>query len=77
MHLINEFGIHGTTLIINLSREGDATAIETLVRAYESRIFRLALSMLDDAAEADEATQDAFVIALQRLNSYRGESNFG
>ena len=65
-----------TALLVNLSREGNAAAIETLVRAYESCIFRLALSMLDDPAEADEATQDTFITALQRLNTYRGEASF-
>jgi RNA polymerase sigma-70 factor (ECF subfamily) len=65
-----------TTLLIRLSREGDARAIETLIHAYESRLYRLALSMLDDPAEADEATQDAFITAIRRLSSYRGEASF-
>jgi RNA polymerase sigma-70 factor (ECF subfamily) len=65
-----------TSLLINLSREGNAAAIEKLVRTYESRIFRLALSMLDDPAEADEATQETFITALRRLNTYRGEASF-
>ena len=65
-----------TALLITLSREGNTAAIEALVRTYESCIFRLALSMLDDPAEADEATQDTFITALQRLNSYRGEASF-
>ena len=64
------------TLLIRLSREGDTAAIETLIHTYESRLYRLALSMLDDPAEADEATQDAFITALRRLDSYRGEANF-
>jgi RNA polymerase sigma-70 factor, ECF subfamily len=65
-----------TSLLINLSREGDAAAIEKLVHTHESRIFRLALSMLDDPAEADEATQETFITALRRLNTYRGEASF-
>jgi RNA polymerase sigma-70 factor (ECF subfamily) len=65
-----------TTLLIRLSREGDAVAIETLIHAYESRLYRLALSMLDDPAESDEATQDAFITAIRRLSSYRGEASF-
>lgn len=65
-----------TSLLISLSREGDPAAIETLIRTYESRLYRLALSMLDDPAEADEATQDAFIRAVRRLNTYRGEASF-
>lgn len=51
-------------------------AIESLVGAYKALVYRLALSMLDDQAEADEATQDAFIAAIRRLHSYRGEASF-
>jgi len=63
-----------TTLLIRLSREGDAAAIEALIHSFEARLYRLALSMLNDPAEADEATQDAFVKAFRRLSSFRGEA---
>jgi RNA polymerase sigma-70 factor, ECF subfamily len=56
--------------------KGNAAAIEKLVHTCENRIFRLALSMLDDPVEADEAAQDTFVTALQRLSSHRGEASF-
>jgi RNA polymerase sigma-70 factor (ECF subfamily) len=39
--------------------------LEALVRAHEQAVYRLALSMLDDPAEADEAAQDSFVTALR------------
>lgn len=48
----------------------------TLVEAYRPALFRMALSVLDDPAEADEATQDALVQAFARLDSYRGECTF-
>lgn len=65
-----------TLKLILRSREGDTFAVEELVRAHEAQVYRLALSMLDDAAEADEATQDTFIIALDRLNTFRGEASF-
>lgn len=65
-----------TLELILRSREGDTFAVEELFRAHEARVYRLALSMLDDAAEADEATQDALIIALDRLNTFRGEASF-
>jgi RNA polymerase sigma-70 factor (ECF subfamily) len=68
---------HTDTLqLILRSREGDALAVEALIRAHEAQVYRLAVSMLDDAVEADEATQDAFIIALDRLNTFRGEASF-
>ena len=65
-----------TLQLILRSRDGDTLAVEELVRAHEAQVYRLAVSMLDDAAEAAEATQDAFIIALDRLNTFRGEAAF-
>jgi len=65
-----------TALLISRCREGDASAVEALVQTHKASVFRLALSMLDDPAEADEAAQDAFVAAIGKLHSYRGESSF-
>jgi RNA polymerase sigma-70 factor (ECF subfamily) len=65
-----------TFQLISLCRAGDADAIESLVRRHQSLIYRLAVSILNDPAEADEATQDVFVAAINRLDSYRGEASF-
>lgn len=68
---------HSDTLqLIGLCRTGDSHAIESLVRRHQSLIHRLAVSILDDPAEADEATQDAFVAAIDQLDSFRGDSSF-
>lgn len=58
---------------------GDERAIEALVRQFQPRLFRLALSLLDDGrgdsrADAEEATQDALISALNALGSYRGQA---
>jgi RNA polymerase sigma-70 factor (ECF subfamily) len=60
--------------LISHCRAGDPAAVETLVRAHQTFVYRLALSMLDDPAEADEATQETFVAAIRRLDSFRGDS---
>lgn len=62
--------------LLQSCRAGDPAAIEQLVGAYQPAVFRLALSVLDDAAEADEAAQDTFVSALRALPGYRGEAAF-
>jgi RNA polymerase sigma-70 factor (ECF subfamily) len=49
---------------------GNQDAIETLVRAYETGVFRLALSVLGDESEAHEVTQETFLSALKALPSY-------
>jgi RNA polymerase sigma-70 factor (ECF subfamily) len=56
-------------------REGDPLAIERLVQAHQADVYRLALSILDDPDEADDATQEVFVAALRSLDSFRGDSS--
>ncbi|MDI6770686.1 MAG: sigma-70 family RNA polymerase sigma factor [Anaerolineales bacterium] len=62
--------------LIERCRQGDALAVESVVRDYEQSVFRLAFSILDDADEAAEATQDAFLSAFDALAEYRGEASF-
>ena len=50
---------------------GNQTAIEMFVRQYETGVFRLALSILGDQAEANEITQETFISALRSLPSYQ------
>lgn len=64
------------TALLARCRAGDTAAIETLVTTHQTVVYRFALSVLDDAAEADEATQDAFLAALRALETYRGEAAF-
>jgi hypothetical protein len=42
-----------TMQLLSRCRQGDSLAIEALVRTYSPPVYRLALSMLDDPAEAD------------------------
>jgi RNA polymerase sigma-70 factor (ECF subfamily) len=65
-----------TMQLLTRCQEGDSLAIESLVRTYTPLVYRLALSILDDPAEADEAAQDALVAALSKLDSFRGQAKF-
>lgn len=64
-----------TSLLLRC-RAGDPQAAEELARAYRPMLFRLALSVLDDLQEADDAAQEALVAALKKLDTYRGEADF-
>ena len=50
---------------------GNEEAIEIFVRQHETGVFQLALSIVDDPAEANEITQETFIAALRSLPSYR------
>jgi len=52
-------------------REGDSLAIERLVQTHQYDVYRMALSILDDPDDADDATQEVFLSALRGLDSFR------
>ncbi len=56
--------------------QGDEAAIARLVQEYQLGVFRLALSILNDSGEANEATQDTFIAALGSLKSYHERASF-
>jgi len=61
---------------LELCREGDSLAVERLVCTYQQDVYRLALSILDDSHEAEDATQDSFLAALRALHSFQAGSSF-
>jgi RNA polymerase sigma-70 factor (ECF subfamily) len=63
--------------LIELCRVGDSAAIESFVQTYQQDIYRLALSILDDSNEADDAAQESLLAALHALDSFHGASSLG
>jgi RNA polymerase sigma-70 factor, ECF subfamily len=55
---------------------GNQDAIEMLVRQHEVGVFRLALSIVGDPAEAAEITQETFIAALRSLRGYQEKQTF-
>jgi RNA polymerase sigma-70 factor (ECF subfamily) len=62
--------------LIAESIAGNDAAIEQLVRRHETGVFRLALSVVGDAAEANEITQETFIAALRSLRTYEERKSF-
>src|SRR5437868_13590781 len=62
--------------LVVLARNGDADALERLVRAVHDRIYRLALRMTARPTDAEDATQEILIRVVTRLASYRGEAAF-
>jgi RNA polymerase sigma-70 factor (ECF subfamily) len=55
---------------------GDAAAFSALVRRHEKRVYNLCYRMLGREEDARDAAQDAFLTALRKLSSFRGEAQF-
>ncbi len=62
---------------VQRAQAGDADAFEAVYREHAGRVYALCLRMTADAAAATELTQDVFVRAWEKLESFRGESAFG
>lgn len=79
-----------TSQFIQSCQSGDETAIQTLVRTHQRTVFQLALSIIDDeeqalpgdatigsvSAEAEAATRQTFITAIDRMGRYREGTNF-
>jgi RNA polymerase sigma-70 factor, ECF subfamily len=63
--------------LVRRAREGDRAAFEILVRRHLDSVYTIALAELADARDAEDAVQDAFITALERLDECRDESAFG
>ena len=65
-------------LIDQYLRTNDEEIFEILVRRYQEKVFRLSASILGRGVEgeAEDATQEVFVVLLRRLKTFRGECAF-
>ena len=62
--------------LVRRAKLGDARAYEAVYRCCVGRIHGLCLRMLSNSEEAEELTQDVFVRAWERLETFRGDSRF-
>jgi RNA polymerase sigma-70 factor, ECF subfamily len=56
---------------------GDTRVFHDLIRPYERSVYVMALSLLQNEADAEDAAQEAFLKAFRNLASFRGEAKFG
>jgi RNA polymerase sigma-70 factor (ECF subfamily) len=65
-----------TVWLVSECIAGNEEAVASLFRVYEVSVYRLALSIVDDPAEANEITQETFLAALRSLNKYQEKQSF-
>jgi RNA polymerase sigma-70 factor (ECF subfamily) len=56
---------------------GNAHEFHNLIRPHERSVYIMALSLLQNEADAEDAAQEAFLKAFRNLAKFRGESKFG
>ena len=62
--------------IIQRATEGDPTAFECLYRSHCKRVYAVCLRMVGNTTEAEDLTQDAFLLLFRKIHTFRGESAF-
>jgi RNA polymerase sigma-70 factor (ECF subfamily) len=62
--------------LVQQAQAGDAAAFGRLVALHQRAVFRAALAALGSPADAEDAAQDAFVMAWRRLSTFRGDAQF-
>ncbi len=62
--------------LIELTRSGESSAFDLLVRRYQDRLVHSLEHVLSSREDALDIAQQAFLLAWKKLASYRGESSF-
>ena len=60
--------------LIRRAQQGDSEAFATLFHTHKMRIYSLCLRMTNNAAEAEDLAQDAFLQVFRKLATFRGDS---
>jgi len=63
--------------LVESARRNDMRAYEELYRLHSGRIYGLCCRLCNDREMAEDLTQEAFVLAWRKLDSFRGDSAFG
>ncbi len=58
--------------LIRQAQKGNLEAFNQLVLLYQNQVFRQAMWILNDQAAAEDATQEAFLRAYSRIDTFRG-----
>jgi len=66
-----------TEELVKAAQAGETSAFTELVRRYERAVIITAQAVLGDFHSAQDAAQEAFVIAYQRLKQLRDAASFG
>ena len=62
--------------LVSRCQQGELAAFTELFRRYEDQVYRLAVTILRDEQDAEDAVQDVFLRVFEQIKGYRGESSF-
>jgi len=64
------------TELIELLKRKDRAAFKTIVETWQDMVYNTALGILQNAEDAEDVTQEAFIQVFESVSSFKGESKF-
>ena len=62
--------------IVQRCQQGELAAFTELFRSHEASVYRLALTILCDEQDAQDAVQDVLLRVFEQIKSYQGNASF-
>jgi len=62
--------------LVDLAQEGSLPAFASLIERHKAAVFSMALRVIGNREDAEEAAQDAFVRAFRALDTFRRDAKF-
>jgi RNA polymerase sigma-70 factor (ECF subfamily) len=60
--------------LVKRAQRGDSEAFAALFHAHKARVYSICLRMTNNAAQAEDLTQDAFLQVFRKLSTFKGNS---
>ena len=67
-------GVAPVDLLLEAFRQGKPGAFDAIVRAHQDRVYAFCARMLSDREEAFDMSQDVFLSAYRKMDTFRGDS---
>ena len=64
------------TELIDLLKQKDRAAFKSIVDSWQDMVYNTVLGILQNAEDAEDVTQEAFIQAFESVSSFKGESKF-
>ena len=73
---VTDVGALADSVLVERARLGDPAAFELIMRRYNQRLYRLARGILRNGAEAEDAVQETYLHAYEKLADFIGPNGF-
>ena len=60
--------------LVRRAQNGDPSAFDEIVERHKGAVFRAALAALRNREDAEDVTQETFITAYRKIDTFRGES---